>query len=145
MPGLRVGWMILPKHLIKSAINIAQNLYLSAPTISQYGALKAFDYDYLDMVKSIFKNRRDYLYGELSEIFQIDAKPDGALYLWCDISKFSNNALDFSYKLLKDIQVAVTPGIDFGEFQTKTKLRFSYTRSIEHMRVGIDRLKKYLL
>lgn len=144
MPGFRVGWMILPPNLIKPAENIAQNLYLSAPTLSQYGAIEAFDYDYLAYVKDEFKKRRDYLYNELKEIFKIDAKPDGAFYLWCDVSKYTKNAVDFSYELLDKIQVAITPGIDFGKNQTDTKLRFAYTRSIEHMSEGVKRLKEYL-
>jgi aspartate/methionine/tyrosine aminotransferase len=144
MPGFRVGWMILPKELIKPAENIAQNLYLSAPTLSQYGALEAFDYSYLKSVKEEYKKRRDYLYSELSQIFEIEAKPDGAFYLWCDISKYRSDAVEFSYELLDNIQIAVTPGVDFGTNCTKSKLRFSYTRDIEHMQEGIKRLKKYL-
>jgi len=144
MPGFRIGWMILPDHLVKPAQNIAQNLYLSAPTLSQYGALEAFDYDYLEYIKGEFKKRRDYLYNELKDIFKIEAKPDGAFYLWCDISKYSLDAISFSYELLENIQVAITPGVDFGEHQTKTKLRFAYTRSIEHMSEGVKRIKEYL-
>lgn len=145
MPGLRVGWMVLPEHLIKPAEAIAQNLYLSAPTLSQYAALEAFDYDYLASVKSEYKRRREYLYGELKEIFNIDAKPDGAFYLWCDVSKFTNDATEFSYELLRKLHIAVTPGVDFGEHNTQTKLRFAYTRDIEHMQEGVKRLKEYLL
>jgi len=144
MPGLRVGWMVLPKDLIKPAERIAQNLYLSAPTLSQYAALEAFDYDYLDSVKQEYKKRRDYLYSELKDIFEIEAKADGAFYLWCDISKYSNDSVKFSYELLEKLHIAVTPGIDFGTYQTKTKLRFAYTRDIEHMQEGIKRLKNYL-
>ncbi len=145
MPGLRVGWMVLPKHLIKPAEAIAQNLYLSAPTLSQYAALEAFDYDYLAEVKAEYKRRRDYLYGELKEIFEIDAKPDGAFYLWCDISKYSNDAIEFSYELLHKLHIAVTPGVDFGKHNTQTKLRFAYTRSTEHMSEGVERLRNFLL
>jgi len=144
MSGFRLGWMILPKHLIKPAENIAQNLYLSAPTLSQYSALEAFDYDYLEQIKQEYKKRRDYLYNELKDIFEISAKPDGAFYLWCDISKYSDDSVAFSYELLKKLHIAVTPGIDFGENSTKTKLRFAYTRDIEHMREGIKKLKLYL-
>ena len=145
MPGLRVGWMVLPKHLIKPAEAIAQNLYLSAPTLSQYAALEAFDYDYLTEVKAEYKRRRDYLYSELKELFEIDAKPDGAFYLWCDISKYSNDAVEFSYELLHKLHIAVTPGVDFGKHNTQTKLRFAYTRSIEHMCEGVERLRNFLL
>ena len=143
MPGLRLGWMVLPQDLVKPAETIAQNLYLSAPTLSQYAALEAFDYEHLASTRDEFRRRRDYLYEELSQYFEIDAKPDGAFYLWCDVSKYTDNAVEFSNELLKNIHIAVTPGMDFGK-SGKQYLRFSYTRSIEHMREGIDRLEKYL-
>ena len=144
MPGLRIGWMVLPPHLIKPAEAIAQNLYLSAPTLSQYATLEAFDYDYLGKVRDEYKRRRDFLYSELKSIFEIDAKPEGAFYLWCDISKYSQNGVELSYELLHKIHIAVTPGVDFGENGTQTKLRFAYTRDIEHMREGVERVKEYL-
>jgi len=144
MPGFRIGWMILPKHLIKAAEAIAQNLYLSTPTLSQYAAIEAFDYNYLDSLKAQFKKRRDYLYKELKELFTIDAKPDGAFYLWCDISKYSQDAHKFSYELLNKLHIAVTPGEDFGNNNTKTKLRFAYTKDIKHLKEGVERLKSYL-
>jgi len=137
--------MVLPKELIKPAENIAQNLYLSAPTLSQYAALEAFDYDYLAKVKAEYKRRRDYLYNELKEIFKIENKPDGAFYLWCDMSQYGDDALEFSYNILRDLHIAITPGVDFGNNNTNTMLRFAYTRDIEHMRAGIKRLKEYLL
>lgn len=144
MPGNRLGWIIVPKHKIKEAEMIAQNLFISAPTLSQYGALEAFDTDYLDEVKEEFKKRRDYLYSELSEIFDIDAKPQGAFYIWANVSKYTDNSFEFAGELLKKLHVATTPGVDFGENKTDQYLRFAYTREIEHMKEGIDRLKKYL-
>lgn len=144
MPGLRLGWMILPEELVRPAELIAQNLYISAPTLSQYAALEAFDYGYLAEVREEFRRRRDWLYGELSELFTIDARPDGAFYLWCDISRHSDDAAAFSEELLERIHIAVTPGIDFGSHATERYLRFAYTRSIEHMAEGVKRLKSYL-
>ena len=144
MPGSRLGWIIVPKNRIREAEMIAQNLFISAPTLSQYGALKAFDKEYLDEVKSEFKKRRDYLFGELSKMFEIDAKPQGAFYIWADVSKYTSDSFEFAQELLKEIHVATTPGIDFGSNGTKKYLRFAYTRDIEHMSEGIKRLKKYL-
>lgn len=144
MPGLRLGWIIVPKHKIRESEIIAQNLFISAPTLSQYGALEAFDEEYLSSVKNTFKQRRDYLYNELNQIFEIDAKPEGAFYLWANVSKYTNNSFEFSKELLKNIHVATTPGIDFGSNQTEQYLRFAYTRDIEHMKEGISRLKEYL-
>ena len=144
MPGLRLGWMVLPEELVRPAELIAQNLFISAQTPAQYAAMEAFDYTYLDQVRKTFRQRRDWLYGELSKLFKIDAKPDGAFYLWCDVSAYSDDAVAFSEELLEKLHIAVTPGIDFGVNGTNRHLRFAYTRSIEHMAEGVDRLKRYL-
>ena len=144
MPGLRLGWIIVPKDKIRQAEIIAQNLFISAPTLSQHAALGAFDEKYLGHIKDIFRQRRDYLYHELSQIFDIDAKPKGAFYLWANVSKYTDDSFEFAKQILKDIHVATTPGIDFGTNNTNHYLRFAYTRDIEHMREGVERLKKYL-
>lgn len=144
MPGQRLGWVIVPKEQIRHAEIVAQNLFISAPTLSQYGALEAFDEEYLATIKQEFKARRDFLYAELSTLFDIDAKPDGAFYLWANISKYSNDSFAFAKELLANIHVATTPGVDFGTNGTNHYIRFAYTRNIEHMREGVARLKKYL-
>ena len=144
MPGNRLGWVIVPKHLVKEAEKIAQNLFISAPTLSQYGALEAFDDDYLAGVKKEFKARRDYLYKQLSKIFTIDSPSEGAFYLWVNISKYSDDSFSFAKELLNKIHVATTPGVDFGSNGTHKYIRFAYTRDIEHMKKGIDRIKNYL-
>lgn len=144
MPGLRLGWIIVPKKLAREAEIIAQNIFISAPTLSQYAALEAFDKDYLLSVKNTFKQRRDYLYKELNEIFDVDAKPDGAFYLWANVSKYTDDSFSFARELLENIHLATTPGIDFGKNNTNEYLRFAYTRDIEHMSEGIARLKEYL-
>jgi len=144
MPGLRLGWMILPQSLVRPAELIAQNLFIAAQTPAQYAALEAFDYDYLAQVRETFRQRRDWLYGELSDLFTIDAKPDGAFYLWCDVSRYSDDAVAFSEELLEKLHIAVTPGIDFGSRDSRKYLRFAYTRSIDHMAEGVARLRRFL-
>lgn len=144
MPGLRLGWIIVPKQVVREAEIIAQNIFISAPTLSQYAALEAFDYEYLDSITKTFKQRRDYLYKELNTIFEVDAKPDGAFYLWANVSKYTNDSFSFAKELLENIHIATTPGVDFGSNKTEQYLRFAYTRDIEHMKEGIKRLKEYL-
>jgi aspartate/methionine/tyrosine aminotransferase len=144
MPGLRLGWMVLPEDLVRPAEIIAQNLFISAPTLSQYAALEAFDYGYLQEEREPFRKRRDFLYDALSELFPIDARPEGAFYLWCDISRYRDDGVAFSEELLEAIHIGVTPGIDFGRHGTGHTLRFAYTREIDHLREGVERLKDYL-
>ena len=144
MPGIRLGWIIVPKALVRKAEIVAQNLFISAPTLSQYGALEAFDMPYLESVRALFEERRDYLYGALSEFFEIDAKPDGAFYLWANVSKYTDDSFEFAKKMLEEIHVAATPGCDFGANKTKQYLRFAYTREMSHMKEGVERIKEWL-
>ncbi len=144
MPGLRLGWIVVPKKYIRSAEIVSQNLFISAPSLSQYAALEAFDKEHLKRTKDEFKKRRDFLYNELSRFFTIDAKPEGAFYLWADISKYSDDSFDFAKRLLEDIHIASTPGVDFGDNKTKKYIRFAYTRDIDHLSEGIKRLESYL-
>ncbi|NPA17423.1 pyridoxal phosphate-dependent aminotransferase [Persephonella sp.] len=145
MPGFRLGWMILPEELIRKAEIVMQNVFISPPTISQYAALGAFDYPHLEKNRKVFQERRDFLYSQLKDIFEIDAKPEGAFYIWANINRYSSDSYAFSKELLENIHVAVTPGIDFGNNNTSFYIRFAYTRDISHMEEGIERLRKYLL
>jgi len=141
MPGFRIGWIIVPDNLIRTAEIIAQNILISAPTISQYAAIEAFDYEYLEKTKNEFKKRRDYLYNELKNIFEI-AKPEGAFYLWCNISKYSNNSFEFANELLEKERVAITPGIDFGKYDNF--IRIAYTKDISELKKAVKRIKIFL-
>ncbi len=144
LPGLRLGWVILPEALMRQAEMLLQNLYIAAPTLSQYGALAAFDEDYLAQVTATYRTRRDYLYAELAQLFKIEAKPDGAFYIWANISDYATDSQAFARHLLQEIQVATTPGIDFGQHQAQAYLRFAYTRELPHLQEGVARLRRLL-
>ena len=144
MPGFRIGWMIVPKELIRKAEIVIQNVFISAPTLSQYAALEAFDYEYLEKVRKTFEERRNYLYSELKELFEIDAKPQGAFYLWANISKYSRDSYEFAKRLLREAKVATTPGVDFGKNRTNEYIRFAYTRNLEELKEGVRRIKEFL-
>jgi aspartate/methionine/tyrosine aminotransferase len=144
MPGFRLGWMILPEELVRKAEVIVQNIFIAANTPAQYAALEAFDEEYLLHVGNTFKQRRDFLYEELKDIFIIDAVPDGAFYIWADISRYSNDSMQFCQRLLEEKAVAVTPGVDFGKNRTTHYIRFAYTRDISELKTGVERLKEFL-
>ncbi len=143
MPGFRVGWVIVPDRYIKKAEEIAQNLFISAPTLSQYAAMEAFDIEYLDKVRETFKERRNYLYGELKDIFDIPSLPEGAFYIWADVSRYSKDSFIFAKELLEKTHVAITPGKDFGKNQTERFVRFAYTIDIEKMKEGVGRIREF--
>ncbi|MDQ7037905.1 MAG: pyridoxal phosphate-dependent aminotransferase [Aquificota bacterium] len=144
MPGFRIGWMVLPEDLIRYAEVVIQNVFISAPTLSQYAALGAFDYTYLEKVRSVFAERRKVLYEGLRDLFDIDAIPSGAFYLWARISRYSKDSYSFARRLLKEAKVAVTPGVDFGKNRTEEYIRFAYTRDVEELREAVRRIKEFL-
>jgi len=144
MPGFRIGWMILPDELIRRAEIIVQNIFIAANTPAQYAALEAFDEDHLRYVRDTFRQRRDFLYKELKDIFSIDAMPEGAFYIWADISRYSNDSMEFCRRLLDEKAVAITPGIDFGRNRTQNHVRFAYTQDISILRRGVERIREFL-
>lgn len=144
MPGFRLGWIILPEKFMRKAEIILQNVFISPSTLSQYGALGAFNYEYLNRNKEIYKKRRDFLYSELKKLFKIDVKPEGAFYIWVNIEKYSPNSFEFAKEILEKTHVAITPGIDFGNNNTDKYVRFAYTRRIEEMKEGVNRLENFL-
>ncbi len=144
MPGFRLGWVILPERLMRKAEIVIQNVFISAPTLSQYAALGAFDYEFLERVRQTYRERREVLYSGLKELFDIDARPQGAFYLWAKVDRYCDNSYEFCMRLLKEAKVATTPGIDFGQNNTEKYVRFSYTKDTEHLKEGIRRLREYL-
>ncbi|MFV1983915.1 MAG: aminotransferase class I/II-fold pyridoxal phosphate-dependent enzyme, partial [Thiohalomonadales bacterium] len=150
MTGWRLGWIVAPddKNIINGLDKLAQNLFLAAPTIAQYAALAAFKPETTDLLEQNrleFQLRRDYLFDALSDIgFKITAKPEGAFYIYADCSLFSLDSEKFCFDLLEEIGVAITPGIDFGDYKARLHVRFAYTTSMKNLKEGITRLKAYL-
>jgi aspartate/methionine/tyrosine aminotransferase len=148
MTGWRLGWMVVPKSLIRDVEKLAQNLYISPPTISQYAALAAFNPQTIAILESYraeFKSRRDYLLPELQRLgFKISHKPEGAFYLYANISGLAKDSVDLAKQLLDKGKVAVTPGIDFGLNKPRQHLRFAYTTSRKNLEEGIRRIEQVL-
>jgi len=148
MTGWRLGWLVAPEKYVPEVVKLAQNLFLAAPTVSQYAALLAFERetaDILEMRRQEFQLRRDYLLPALRELgFRLPVVPDGAFYLYADCSRFSNDSYRFAERLLEEAGVAITPGIDFGINHPERHVRFAYTTSTDNLQEGVQRLKNYL-
>ena len=146
MTGWRLGWIILPHDLVDNAEKIAQNLFISAPTPNQYGALAAFEcYDEFDAHLSRYQDNRDTLLAGLpAEFLGQHAPANGAFYLYVDIGAISNDAGDFARRMLHEAGVAVTPGTDFDQSQGERYLRLSYAGSSHTIATAIDRINNWL-
>ena len=148
MTGWRVGWLVVPDNFVEAAEKLAQNIFISTPTHSQYAALASFGSENmaeLERRRLEFKARRDFLYENLLKLgFKIACKPEGAFYIYADCSEFTDNSFEFCRRLLEQEGVAVTPGRDFGIYKADQHIRFAYTASIDRMAAALERLERFL-
>jgi len=148
MTGWRIGWVVIPEHMINSADKLAQNLYLSAPTAAQHAAIRALNSDCITQYQSRakeFKKRRDYLLPALKKLgFKITQPCDGAFYIYADASNFTTDSMAFCKELLENTGVAITPGLDFRGHNCEKMVRFAYTCNILKLKEAIKRLTHYL-
>jgi len=148
MTGWRLGWVIVPEAYVEMSERLAQNIFISAPTLSQKAALAAFsgsNIDELEQRRRAFEERRDFLVGGLKTLgFKLSCQPEGAFYVYADCSDLTDSSQALASELLERAGVAVTPGIDFGESHVERYLRFCYTAPIERISEGLQRIERYL-
>ncbi|MBR4877708.1 MAG: aminotransferase class I/II-fold pyridoxal phosphate-dependent enzyme, partial [Rhodocyclaceae bacterium] len=127
---------------------LAQHLYICAPTPAQYAALVALDdttRPVLEARREALRRRRDVFTQALSASGLIlDAAPQGAFYLYADASPFTDDTQRLAADLLEQAHVACTPGIDFGEHRTQTRLRFAYTTDEARLQEAAERIARVL-
>ncbi len=147
MTGWRIGWMVVPESHVRQVERLAQNMFICAPHASQIAAAGALEsFSELEENLKVYKANRDLMIRGLSEAGFTDiAPPDGAFYIYADISKFSDDSLGFSKDMLKTAGVAITPGLDFDSERGNTTIRFSYARSTDEIKDGIERIIKFMI
>lgn len=148
MTGWRLGWLVVPDGYTEVMDRLAQNLYLAAPTMSQYAALAAFNQNTLDILeerRQVLQHRRDALLPALKQLgFNIPITPQGAFYLYADCSQLLSDkipdSMGLSRFLLRESEIAMTPGLDFGQFQAEKHCRFAYTTSESRLLEAAERI-----
>jgi aspartate/methionine/tyrosine aminotransferase len=142
MTGWRLGWLVVPPDLSTSIERLAQNLFISPPAIPQHAALVAFDCcDELDAEVARYRTNRDLLLEELPKAgIRRFAPPDGAFYLYADISPLAADSVEFCRRLLDEADVAATPGIDFDPERGTRYVRFSFAGSTAHIAAAAQRI-----
>ena len=146
MTGWRVGWMVVPEDHIRQIERLAQNMFICAPHSSQIAALHALDCeDELKNNLDVYKeNRKLMIKGLKDSGFSKISSPDGAFYIYADVSKFCNDSLEFANRVLKEAKVAITPGLDFDSKRGNSTIRFSYARSTEDIIKGLEKLNIFM-
>ena len=146
MTGWRLGYMIVPHEFVRPIQKIQQNFFISANAFVQWAGIAAITEAHKDVeqMRAIFNQRRKFIIPRLKTLgFGLTFEPQGAFYVLANAKKFTQNSLAFASDILEKAQVAVTPGVDFGD-NAEGYLRFSYANSLENIQEGMERLEHYL-
>jgi aspartate/methionine/tyrosine aminotransferase len=146
MTGWRIGWMVVPDWLVRPVERLAQNLYISAPYLSQVAALAAFDaVEEVEAVREGYAANRALLLDAFPGLGLGRTHPaDGAFYLYADVSELTNDASAFCRRMLDEAGVAATPGLDFDAVDGGHHVRFSFAGSRTDCIDAVRRLKGWL-
>lgn len=146
MTGWRIGFIFAPEQLTAEIIKVHQYLVTAASTISQKAAVRALVeglYD-ADVMKEEYRQRRDFVYGEMTQMGFTVAKPSGAFYIFAKIPEgFSQDSMAFCIDLAEKNKLAVIPGIAFGP-EAEGYVRISYAAGMETLQEAMKRLSDYL-
>lgn len=152
MTGWRLGWMVVPQHLLPAIEKLAQNLYICPSSVAQYAALACFAEPAQGVYrerKQQFQERRDYLLPELEKIgFHIPVQPDGAFYIYADcralLDEQIQNADQLCMAILHQAGVVMVPGLDFGPNTAQHYVRLSYATALPKLHDAIARLQRFV-
>ncbi|MEN6439727.1 MAG: pyridoxal phosphate-dependent aminotransferase [Syntrophobacter sp.] len=148
MTGWRLGYLIVPKYMVRPIQKMVQNFFISANSVAQAAGYTALTdpsvrRDVNEMLER-YNRRRRFIIPRLREIgFGITVEPTGAFYVLANARKFTSDSYAFAFEILEKAKVGITPGIDFGS-NAEGYVRFSYANSIENIDEGLKRIEQYL-
>lgn len=145
MTGWRLGYACGPKNIMEQILKLHQFAIMCAPTNSQFAAVEALRHcdDDVDKMVEAYNQRRRFLIHALKEMGIECFEPYGAFYIFPSIKKFGMTSEEFANRLLQEQKLAVIPGTAFGACG-EGFVRISYAYSIENLKVGLDRIKKFI-
>ena len=148
MTGWRLGWAVLPESLVEPVERLAMNYFLCASAPAQMAALECFTADTLALCEERrveLLARREIALAGLAELgLPVPVLPDGAFYVYFDVSGTGLDAWSFCERALEEAYVSLTPGRDFAEATADTHVRLSYAASREDLKEGLARLRQIL-
>lgn len=148
MTGWRLGWCVVPVDMVPVVERLAQNYYICPSTPAQHAALACFHPESLAVCeerRAALGRRRAFVLSRLREIgLHVPVEPDGAFFVYLDISATGLNAWQFCERALDEAHVSLAPGKDFGRSGAHTHVRLSYAASMADLREGLDRLSTFI-
>ncbi len=148
MTGWRLGWCVVPPDMVPVVERLAQNYYICASSLAQHAALACFSPEAIavcEQRRAEFAARRRLVLEGLREAgLHVPVEPDGAFYVYIDVSPTGLDAMRFCERALDEAGVALTPGNDFGERGANRHVRLSYAASREQLQEGLRRLAGFV-
>ena len=144
MTGWRLGWLIVPDHLVEPLENLQANLALCPPAVSQVGAVEAFtEESRRELAQRVehYAAARDVLLEKLP--FTRFAPPDGGFYLYIDISEYTDDSERWCRDLLRETGVAVAPGVDFDPIDGHRYIRISFCVDVDVIEQACQRITEF--
>ncbi len=148
MTGWRLGYLIVPRYMIRPMQKMVQNFFISANSVAQAAGYTALTdpsvrEEVAEMIET-YNRRRQYMIPRLREMgFGITVEPTGAFYVFANARRFTEDSYSFAFEILENAKVGITPGVDFGS-NAEGYVRFSYANSMENIKEGLDRIERYL-
>ena len=146
MTGWRLGWAILPEHLVRPVQKLQQNLLISAPDFPQFAGIAALEeaQDDIERMRLCYDERRRLVLKRLRDMnLNVLVEPTGAFYVFFNVSRYTDDVYSFAFQILEEAGVALTPGVDFGP-HGQGFLRLSYANSLDNLKEGLNRLELFL-
>ena len=145
MPAWRLGWLVSPKDGAARTSAYVGNLFLTSPSLSQHAGLVAMDSaEELDSHVEVYRRNRELMLEALPHLgLEKIAPPDGAFYIYADISKYTDDSLAFCLKLLEDTGIATAPGVDFDPVEGLRFMRFSFALSTAQIEEALGLLEPW--
>lgn len=148
MTGWRLGWLVAPREYVREVEKLAQHFFISASTPAQHAALAAFEPATLEILEARrheFGERRAALLPALEALgFVIATEPQGAFYIYADISRLADDSEALARRLIEEAGVATTPGLDFGDHHPRRHLRLAYTTGTPRLLEAVERIGRSL-
>ena len=145
MTGWRVGYVVTDEDYIKAIMKVNRVTTSCPSSVTQMGALAALKGSQRSVRKMVsqYKKRRNYITNKLEKMGLNMTPPDGAFYVFPDVSEYDNDSMRFSNNLIENAKVSCIPGVGFGS-EGEGHIRFSYATSIDGIEKGMNRLERFL-
>ena len=140
MTGWRIGYLICPEYVMDRLLLLSAATITAVPTFLQEAAVAALQTDPAPM-REIYRQRREYVCNRLTDMGLAYPAPEGAFYVFPDISEFGIGSAEFCTRMIREGKVAAVPGECFG---ADTHIRLSYCYSNEELKKGLDRLEAFI-